>query len=66
MKVERRDVAGVAVLVAGESVDRVWVAMGKRFRWLEGGIGDYGCIVGNDFGEVGWAVVLRSWIQQKQ
>lgn len=58
VKVEGGDVAGVAVLVAGEGVDGVRVAVGKRLRRLESCIGNDSCVVGNDICKVSWAMVL--------
>ena len=65
MKVQRGNVARVAVLVGRKSVDSVWVAVRKWLGRLEGSVMDDGCIVWYVLCEVSWTMRLGGMFVSK-
>lgn len=59
MKIEGRDVARIAVFIAGERVDDVRNAVREGLRRLEGRVGQEGGIVGYFRREIGRTKRLR-------
>ena len=62
MEIKGRNVASAAILVAGKSIDCVWVPVRKRLGRLEGCVWQDSRVVSNGIDEVSSSLGLPSFI----
>ena len=66
MKIQGRNVACVAILIASKSIDGVRKAVWKGLRGLKGRIGNDSGIVRNDLGEIRRTMVLSKKVRHSE